>query len=287
MLRVPSVIAVIFDYDETLVPDSTTKLLRHYGIDPDAFWKDSRKRVQEGWDPVLAWLHLLLDQVGDGKPLGKLTETNLTAFGATLDKELYPGVAELFDELKAIVRPPAYRDVTIEFYIVSGGLRAVIQGSDTVAKNCEAIYGCELGADGEGTLAGIRRAVTFTEKTRYLFEIHKGLQQADTKTNAYLVNKHVDAADRRIPFENMIYVGDGLTDIPCFSLVSSNGGVAFGVFDPARTESAKKAFEEFLTPRRVSSVHAPKYRKEDELGAILRAAVAERATRITVKRAMP
>jgi hypothetical protein len=89
-----------------------------------------------------------------------------------------------------------------------------------------------------------------------------------------LVNKPIDPP-RRIPFENMIYIGDGRTDIPCFSLVVGRGGVAFGLFDPERAGSAKKAFEDFLTPKRVSSAHAPKYRP------------AERATRITVKRAMP
>src|SRR5947207_2162139 len=79
-------------------------------------------------------------------------------------------------------------------------------------------------------LATIKRAVTFTEKTRFLFEIQKGITPQQTAKDPYLVNKDVPATDRRVPFSNMIYVGDGLTDIPCFSLIGHNRGRAFAVF---------------------------------------------------------
>jgi hypothetical protein len=151
--------------------------------------------------------------------------------------------------------------------------------------NITDIFGCLLGEDPKtGYLARIKRCVTFTEKTCHLFEINKGLQSKDTITNPLLVNKYVPEEDRRIPLKNMIYVGDGLTDIPCFSLLGKSGGRSFGVFDPTQRTAARRAFLEFLEPNRVVSMHSALYRDTDDLGSLLRAAVAALCTRITVDR---
>lgn len=280
----PAVLAVIFDFDDTLVPDSTTKLLTTHGIDPEKFWRtDAQKLVADGYDPPLAYLKLLLQMVGPGKPLADLTVDGLRTFGSTLDGDFYPGLPDLFGELQKTVHD--YRDIAIEFYIVSGGLEAAIEGSKIVKDHFSGWYGCLLADDeATGRIGHIRRCITFTEKTRYLFEINKGIAKNDSAGNPYLVNKDLAAPDRRIPFRNMIYVGDGLTDIPCFSLVKKEHGVAFGVFQPGEESSAKKAFLEFLMPARVVGVHAPRYRADDELGALLRAAVAARCSQIVVER---
>lgn len=130
----------------------------------------------------------------------------------------------------------------------------------------------------------VKRCVTFTEKTRYLFEINKGIDPKETRRNPYSVNKDVPLHKRRIPFKNMIYIGDGLTDIPCLALIKKvGGGTVFGVFNPAEPKSAKRALLEFLKTDRVISMHAPKYGKKDELGSLLRAAVAERCSKIKVE----
>jgi len=278
------VLALVFDFDDTLVPDSTTKLLQRAGIDTDRFWrKDAQELVAAGYDQPFAYLKLILDMVGPDKPLGGLTVEGLRDFGSELDGDFYPGLPDVIDELRRIV--DEYRDVSIEFYIISGGIEAVIEGSAIVREKFDGWYGCLLAGDEQtGVLRYIRRCITFTEKTRYLFEINKGIRKEDSSSNPYLVNKEMAQQDRRIPFKNIIYVGDGLTDIPCFSLVKSMGGVAFGVFQPGEESSAKKAFLEFLQPGRVVSVHAPRYRKEDELGALLRAAVATRCSQIQLER---
>lgn len=284
MAYTPAILAVIFDFDDTLVPDSTTKLLRDHDIDPEKFWtQDAAALVTEGYDPPLAYLKLMLDLVGPGKPLGELNEAALEQFGQSLDVDFYPGLPGLFTELKDLVH--AYQDIAIEFYIISGGLESVIQGSSIVRNNFTAWYGCRL-ADDPNTkvIAHIRRCITFTEKTRYLFEINKGISKNQSTKNPYLVNKDLSQPDRRIPFKNMVYVGDGLTDIPCFSLLQNLGGVAFGVFQPEKQTSAKRAFLEFLKPKRVVGVHAPRYRPDDELGSLLRAAVSSRCGQIIVER---
>src|SRR5690348_7330557 len=96
------VLAVIFDFDGTLVPDSTTKLLAEHKIDTDQFWgQEAKALVDEGFDPTLAYLELILDRIGPGKPLGDLTSAKLRDFGAGLDKDFYPGLATLFKDLRA------------------------------------------------------------------------------------------------------------------------------------------------------------------------------------------
>jgi hypothetical protein len=170
----------------------------------------------------------------------------------------------------------------VDFYVVSSGLREIIVGSP-LYPHLTAVYASEFAEEGiPPIITHIKRAVNFTEKTRYLYEINKGLEWSETSKNPYLVNK--DVPERPVPFENMIYVGDGLTDIPCFSLLKSNHGVGFGVFDPKEMKSARKALEQFLIPHRVVSMHAPKYGPEDELGSLIRAQIAGRCNLIHVLR---
>jgi phosphoserine phosphatase len=271
-------IAMIFDFDDTLADDSTTQLLQSGGIDAKDFWQNQTKKlVDDGWDPAMAYLTLILDNVGPGKPFEHLSNQDLRSFGGTL--KFYPGLPELFARLRDMVQGFKLSNPSIEFYIVSGGLEEIIRGS-TIAKHFNGIWGCQF-SESEGRLHRVKRAITFTEKTKYLFEINKGL--SITTHGAYDVNKHVAQDNRRVPFDNMIYVGDGLTDVPCFSLLNQYGGTSFGVFDPAKKESPKKGWERLAIPKRVSSLNAPKYGPEDELGALLEAAVNQICGRLDLR----
>ncbi|MCA1834616.1 MAG: haloacid dehalogenase-like hydrolase [Actinobacteria bacterium] len=275
-----NVLALVFDFDDTLVPDSTTKFLRSRGIDTADFWSRAGDLVRRGYDTALAWLTLFLQLVGEDRPLGKLTNADLREFGRTLDNDAFAGLPAFFYEVRATAAE-ADRDAHIEFYIVSGGLKEIITSCGFIAENFRAVYASELGEDENHGLNSIKRAVNFTEKTRYLFEINKGLDATDTSTNPFLVNKVVD--QRRTPWENMIYVGDGLTDVPCFSLVSRNGGRVYGVFNPAEESRAKRAFEDLLAPQRVSSLHSPRFGAIDDLGSGLRLSVGNRITALKVE----
>ena len=278
------IIAVIFDFDDTLVPDSTTGLLKKYGVDTDSFWsRDVKKLVSSGYDQSLAYLKLMMDKIGEGKDLGLLTRSDLIKFGASLDSTFYPGIPRLFADLKKIV--DKYQDIQIEFYVISGGIQDIIEGSKIAKDNFQGIYASRLCGDSEGgVLRNIMRCITFTEKTRYVYEINKGFRPEQTLKNPNLVNQAVEQTERRIPFKNMIYIGDGLTDIPCFSLIDHFGGLTFGVFNPEDENSAKKVVRDFLQPHRVKSINAPKYGPKDDLGALLRTAVASRCTRIQLDR---
>lgn len=283
-VTVTEIIAIVFDFDDTLMPDSTSKLLRAHGVKPEDFWPKSDDLIRQGYDQPTAYLQLLLNNVGEGKPLGKLTNHDLAKFGAGLDADFFPGLPKFFEDIRAQVLEK-FKNIDVEFYIISGGLQAIMEGNGIVSKYFTAAYGCQLGAEPvTKVVSHIKRSITFTEKTRYLFEINKGVSQQDSSANPFLVNKDVKQEDRRIPLKNIVYVGDGLTDIPCFSTVKHFGGEAFGVFDPTNPEKTKRALLEFLVPKRVVGMYKPRYEPTDELGALLRAWVFNRATAIQIER---
>jgi hypothetical protein len=283
-VTVTDFIALVFDFDDTLMPDATTNFLESHSIDSTKFWSKATDLLKQGYDQPSAYIKLILDLVGSGKTLGKLTNASLVKFGSTLDGAFYPGLPRFFSDLKKQVRA-TFSNIEVEFYLISGGLQAVLEGIPTVKKHFSGIYGCKLGEDpATGVVSHVKRSITFTEKTRYLFEINKGVQQSESDTNPFLVNKDVPLEARRIPFKNIAFIGDGLTDIPCFSLVQKLGGRAFGVFDPSKQDKTKRAFQEFLLPHRVNTMHAPKYGPKQELGSMLRMWVSTRAAEIQLER---
>lgn len=283
-VTVTEIIALVFDFDDTLMPDSTSKLLRAHGIKPDEFWPKSDELIRQGYDQPTAYLKLLLDNVGDGKALGRLTNNDLAKFGESLDPDFFPGLPGFFEDVRGKVTS-RFKNIDVEFHIISGGLQAIMQGNGIVRKHFTAAYGCQLGTEPRSDVVShVKRSITFTEKTRYLFEINKGIKQVDSEVNPFLVNKDVKHEDRRIPLRNIVYIGDGLTDIPCFSTVKLFGGQGFGVFDPTNPEKTKRALLEFLVPKRVVGMYRPRYGEDDELGALLRAWVINRAAEIQMER---
>jgi phosphoserine phosphatase len=275
-----NVIAVVFDFDDTLTDDSTTKLLETHGIDPRDFWENRMRELTDaGWDAPLAYLKLILDQIGDGKPFGRLTNEKLREFGKSL--EFYCGIPELFEDLRQLTKKHVASNPVVEYYIISGGIEEVIRGS-TIAREFTGIWGCRFHEE-DGFVRYVANAISFTEKTKYLFAINKGISDADIRKRPFAVNEYRAQEDRRVPFENMIYIGDGLTDVPCFSLIGKSGGMPFGVFDPKKKGSPKKAWEQLVMPSRVKTVGAPEYREEDILGSLLRMAVETMCTNLDLR----
>lgn len=278
-------IVLATDCDDTVAPDTTTWFLRSRGIDTDVFWRTEVKAMlADGWDPSMAYLENILAKVGEGKPLGKLSNADLAAAGSTLDSILYTGVATIREELQAIAAN-IIPDVLVEWYVISGGMKALVEACPVIKDNCAGVYGCEFEEDpSTGCISRLKRCITYTEKTRCLFEINKGISLDRARTNPYAVNEDTPERKRRVPFQNMIYIGDGLTDIASFSMLKKHGGIPFGVFNPEEESSAQRALVEFMSPDRVVGMHAPRYGKRDELGSLLRAAVVRIAKRIKSER---
>ena len=272
-------IAVVFDFDDTLASDSTTELLADNDIDVNNFWQDEfPERIHEGYDPTVAYLSALLSHVGESEQFGELMESDLATVATSLDEQRKPGIPELFSDLDDIVAQ--YNDVAIEYYIVSEGIESLIERTK-IAEYFDGIYGSRLATDEDGVFSEIKRPISFTDKTRHLYEINKGITPDEAIENPFEVNKEILDEKRPIPFENIIYIGDGITDIPCFSLIKDRGGRVFGVVD--EDESPKqKAVLEVGSPRRAGNLNEPDYSPEGRLGSLLRLTVEGLCTNNTI-----
>jgi hypothetical protein len=256
-------IAVIYDYDQTLSPtymqDET--LFPHFGIHAGQFWKRSRELVdQQGYDGELAYLKCMLDYLEMDRP----TNEELNKLGSQLC--YYQGVPQVFEELNATLSPQ-HRSlgIKIEHYIVSSGLKVLLDGS-SLAPFVKRIFGCEFGTDQEGRISFPKRVISHTTKTQYLFRINKGMLEPHED-----VNDHMDPELRPIPFQNMIYVGDGPTDVPCFTLMKRYGGHAIAVYnaEEASRSSFRKCYQLNALADRVKHIAPADYRPGSHLRLLL------------------
>ena len=267
------IVAIVYDFDKTL----STRDMQEYGFIPklglasEQFWDEvGALQKAENMDPVLAYLYYMLKKAGErGIPV-----TRNTFVGLGRGIEYFPGVEEWFDRINAYGKE---KGVTVEHYVISSGIAEIIEGS-SVYKHFEKVYACEFLYDENGVARWPKLAVNYTNKTQFLFRINKGLLDAweDRKLNAYTPEE-----ERRVPFRNMIYIGDGLTDVPCMKLVKVNHGQSIAVFRKRKKEVAAQLISE----NRVDFTTEANYEEGGELDGIVKTiiekmAVSEKLSRL-------
>ncbi len=231
-----NIIAIIWDFDKTLVDGyMQDPIFKYYSVDSRQFWKEvhalpqkymEEQGVRVNKDSI--YLNHFIQYANEGIFEG-LNNEMLRKFGSELT--FYPGIPEIFEKTRQIIRRnPAYQeyDIRVEHYIVSTGMKEIIAGSP-VAEYVDAIWGCELiekEKEGRPVISEIGYTIDNTSKTRAIFEINKGVP----KHPEIDVNSKVPEELRRVRFENMIYIADGPSDIPAFSVVNKNGGATFAVY---------------------------------------------------------
>lgn len=235
------------------------------------YWKEVDVLVRQGWDPSLAYMKRILDLMDEGA-LPELTNKGLRDFGNQLRP--YPGIPEMFEELRELVnRVPFFKDkgIKIEYYVISGGLEEIIRASKIQGNgNLRDFWGCNFHADpNTGKLSFPRTSMSFTEKTRCLFQINKGFVGPRYRGKPGKVNEPMPEQKRPIPFSNMIYLGDGLTDIACMRVLEKFGGKCFGVFDVEKLERDEYRARSWLLVKREVPLFSAKY----DQGASLRTAI--------------
>ena len=260
------VIAVIFDFDETLGPDTISFFLQEQGINVDKFWQEAKEMINEEWDPPFAYMHQML-QLSKTRKLD-ISKQMLAKIGKKLP--LFPGLPGALGELKDYVKTnKELKDTKIglEFYIISGGLEGLIR-STKVAAYMDGIFGSNFAyAKKTGEPIGIKSAISFTEKTRFIHGIRKGISVSDIRKNPYRINDAILDDMQRIPFSQMIYLGDGPSDIPCLSAITKNGGTGIGVSAPFGT--FKKGYELARGKRITLGPYTGNYKKDSDMRKVL------------------
>jgi hypothetical protein len=274
-----NIIGIVYDYDQTLSPHymQNQALFARFDIDPVDFWIRSNVLVSEKqYDPELAYMRVMLEY----PQLRDLSNNDLKAMGAELT--FYPGIPEMFDELSSRLRVAPYvdYDIHIEHYIVSSGLKGLIEGSQ-ISAHVKAIFGCEFDEGENGKICFPKRVISHTQKTQFLFRVNKGLLDLDQD-----VNDHMPHELRRIPFSNMVYIGDGPTDVPCFAVMKKNGGFTIAVYNPddAERKAFRKCYQLSTHTNRVHHIAPADYRSGGHLRLILEQMVEEIADGIVNRR---
>jgi hypothetical protein len=268
-------IAIVYDYDLTLSPNYMQEevIFPAFGIDSRSFWKKSHELVKDlGFDNELAYMKLLLDCLGIDRP----TNARLRELGGSL--RFYPGLPEMFQEFQSGLLKPHHESlgIQVEHYIISSGLKILIEGS-RIAPFVKAIFGCEFAEDESGRISFPKRVISHTQKTQYLFRINKGLLSMNED-----VNDHMPESVRPVPFRNMIYIGDGPTDVPCFAVVRQNGGHAIAVYNPddSTRASFKKCYQLSTHADRVRHIAPADFRAGSHLRLVLENMIEEIANKI-------
>ena len=247
------IVALIYDFDGTLSPGNMQEFgfIQAVGKTKEEFWKMSDGiAVRDDASNVLAYMKLMFDEAHKaGIPLRR---SNFLEFGKNI--ELFPGVREWFAMVNEY---GASREVKVEHYINSSGLKEIIEGSP-IASEFKHIYAGTFiyNENGEAVWPGI--AVDYTAKTQFIFKINKGIFSAhDTK----MVNASIADDKKRIPYPNMIYFGDGDTDVPCMKIVGMFGGNPIAVYDP-ENHRKKAAAEKLRRQGRVNFTAPALYTRE-------------------------
>ena len=223
------VLAICYDFDKTLSPDDMQAqgyIQRVYG-DVPSFWKESNALAEENdMDTNLAYMYKM-KQEAEGVEL--FTREKLKDYGSRVS--LFPGVDEWFERIKEYGKT---RGVIVEHYIISSGLKEMIEGTSVAKAGAfEKIYASSFYYNERGVAVWPAQVINYTNKTQFLFRIEKGVLDI----NDYGVNDYFAPEDIRVPFRNIVYIGDSDTDIPCMKLVNTYGGHSIGVYNEALDKS--------------------------------------------------
>ena len=252
-MRRKPIIALIYDFDGTLSPGNMQEFgfIQAVGQTPEEFWtKSDSIAIGQDANNILAYMKLMFDEAKRNDI--SLTREGFREFGK--DIELYEGVKGWF---KLVNEYADSRGVKVEHYINSSGLKEIIEGS-VIAKEFKHIFAGTFIYDEKGVAEWPGIAVDYTAKTQFLFKISKGIfSSRDSK----MVNESSTDDEKRITFSNMIYFGDGETDIPCMKIVNMFGGHSIAVFDP-RNEKKRAAAQKLLRQGRVRFISPANYTKD-------------------------
>jgi len=248
-------LALIYDFDKTLSPRDMQEfhLIKSLGYDnPIDFWKECDEfSHKHNCDGILSYMYLIINKNKN------LTKQDLINEGKYI--ELYKGVNTWFKRINEYGKK---HHVNVEHFVISSGLTDIIKGTP-IAKEFKKVYACCYVYDKDGKVLWPSRLVNYTMKTQYLFRINKGVL---SETNDEDLNSSTPETEKYIPINNMIYFGDGSTDVPSMKVVQQNGGVTVAVFGD---ETKKNKAEQLYTDKRANFFVKADYSKGSRIEKIV------------------
>ena len=252
------VLAMCYDFDKTLSPDDMQAqgYIQSVGDEVESFWKESNGLAEENdMDQNLAYMFTMI-QKAHGKVI--FNKKALMDYGAKV--QLFPGVETWFKRIRDYGME---RGVIVEHYIISSGLKEMIEGTK-VANEFEKIYASSFYYDKDGVAQWPAQVINYTSKTQFLFRIEKGTLDVNDSG----VNDYFKPEDIRIPFRNMVYIGDSDTDIPCMKLINSYSGHSIGVYNP-KTKDKRKVYK-MMEDKRIKYYTPADYTEGSELDKLVK-----------------
>lgn len=260
--RIPVVIA--YDFDGTLAPGvmHDRNFFPALGMRGTKFFDKAKAIAREhDMDEILAYLQLMIEEANIRRI--PITLESFIEFGRGI--EFFPGVEGWFKRINEYGKKAG---VKIEHYVISSGLREMIKGT-SIAGNFAYIFASGFRYNHNGVAEWPALAVNYTNKTQYLFRINKGIPNSYDNS---LINQYVPLEERPVPFENMIYLGDGETDIPAMKMVTHQGGAAIAVFPPYKA-GARATAEELVVRERASAAVRADYSEGKALDLLVKARI--------------
>ena len=257
------VVALMYDFDKTL---STTDMQEYsfiprVGESSEAFWAQANElSTKQNMDRILAYMYLMIKKCNQ-KDM-PITRESFVDLGK--DIKWYKGVTQWFDRINAFGEACGAQ---VEHYIISSGLKEIIEGTE-IAHSFKKIYASEFYYNASGVAVWPLTAINYTAKTQFLFRINKGILDI---SDDILLNQGMAEDERRVPFTNMIYLGDGMTDVPCMKLVKEYGGHSIAVYPPRKARQSNVS--ELIKSRRLSFATPADYSEGSTLDKTVKAII--------------
>lgn len=253
-----TLVAIIYDFDKTLCDKDMQEysFIPNLGMNPTEFWKATDEfSNKEKMDKILACMYMMIKESKNNNK--NITKEYLNSLGK--DINFFPGILEWFERINKYGEQLGLK---IEHYIISSGLKEIIEGTK-ISEHFKEIYACEFLYDENGYAIWPKISVNYTTKTQFLSRINKGVLDI---SNDKLLNKKMLDENRRISTKNMIYLGDGFTDIPSMRMTRESGGYAIAVYQ----NNDKKIVNDLLIDNRIDFYAKADYTEDSEIDKLIK-----------------
>lgn len=257
------ILAICYDFDKTLTPNDMQAqgFIQALGYDTSAFWRESNGLAEKNnMDQNLAYMYMMKKE-SRGSIL--FTKETLIEYGSKI--KLFSGVENWFERIH---KYGIENQVDVEHYIISSGLKEMIEGTSLAKSGAfKAIYASSFYYDEDNVAVWPAQVVNYTNKTQFLFRIEKGVLDI----NDPAINDYFSPEDTRVPFRNIVYIGDSDTDIPCMKLVNSYGGYSIGVYNDKEGDKTKVI--KMMRDKRIKYFVSADYTEGSELDKLVKSII--------------